>query len=87
MPKLTIEVPEDVEEDIKKFPETDWSSLVADFVRMKSFELEVSRSRRLRQLLFKSLVSESKLTEEEALKLGEKVNKGMLKSLKEEGWL
>ena len=43
------------------------------------------QSRKLRHLLFKALVSESKLTEEDAMELGRDINESMLKDLKNKG--
>ena len=84
MSELIVKVPKDLEKNIREFPE-DWSGIALEAIRLKAFELELGRSRRLRHLLFKALISESKFTEEDALELGRKVNESMLKDLKSKG--
>jgi hypothetical protein len=53
--------------------------MIIEFLRLKVFELELKR------LILEMLSMKSKLTEEDAVKLGEKVREDMLKELKEKG--
>jgi hypothetical protein len=57
--------------------------MIVKFLRLKVFELELKRLRELQKLMLETLSMKSKLTEEDAVKLGDKVKEGMLKELKE----
>jgi len=59
--------------------------MIVEFLRLKVFELELKRLRELQRLMLEMLSMKSKLTEEDAVKLGEKVKEGMLQELKERG--
>jgi hypothetical protein len=59
--------------------------MIVEFLRLKVFELELKRLRELQRLMLEMLSMKSKLTEEDAVKLGEKVREGMLQELKEKG--
>jgi hypothetical protein len=52
---------------------------------LKVFELELKRLRELQRVMLEMLSMKSKLTEEDAVKLGEMVKEGMLQELKEKG--
>jgi len=82
---ISVEIPEDLKRDIMRFPEVDWSKVERRAIEAKLFDLELERSRKLRRSFFEFLVSKSKLTEEDAKKLGDRINESMLKSLREEG--
>ena len=63
MPKLLM--PEDLEGRVERFPEVNWSAVVRKAIAEK-----------LERLAFlEHFASESELTEEDAIKLGRKVNK------------
>ncbi|MEK6914175.1 MAG: hypothetical protein AABW83_00840 [Nanoarchaeota archaeon] len=68
MIELRIEISEDLKKKMLELS-TDWDSIIDTFIREKISELS-----RLR-----SIVSKSKLTEKDALELGRKVNKGLVK--------
>ena len=59
--------------------------MIVEFLRLKVFELEVKRFRELQRVMLEMLSMKSKLTEEDAVKLGEMVKEGMLQELKEKG--
>ncbi len=84
MAELVVKIPEGLEKEIKKFPEN-WSEVALEAIRLKTFELELERSRKLRQLLFKALIAESKFTERDALEVGRKINESMFADLKAKG--
>ena len=84
MAEIVVEVPEELGREIKEFSEN-WSAIALDAIRLRVFELELERSRKLRHLLFKALISESKFTEKDALELGRKVNESMFGDLKAKG--
>ena len=72
MAELTIELSEDLKRKMAELP-VDWSVIIAVFIREKVFEWA-----RLR-----SIVDKSKLTEEDALEIGRKINAGLAKRYKE----
>ncbi len=83
--EITISIPEELEEEIKKIPKEELSEMLKEFLRLKIFELELKKSKELQRLVLEMLSTKSKLTEEEAMELGEKVKEGLLQELKEKG--
>ncbi len=83
MAEIVVKIPEELKEKIEKLPGID--GIIEEFLRLKAFELELKRSRELQRFVFEALASKSKLTEKDALKLGSKVEEGMLEELKEKG--
>jgi metal-responsive CopG/Arc/MetJ family transcriptional regulator len=83
--EITISIPEELEEEIKKIPKEELSEMLKEFLRLKIFELELKKSKELQRFVLEMLSTKSKLTEEEAMKLGEKVKEGLLQELKEKG--
>lgn len=83
MAELKVIVPDELESDL------DWSEFIAKTIELKAFELELSKSNKLRLLLLKALTSKSKLSEKEAEKfaaeLGNKIKEGRLNELKDKG--
>lgn len=84
MAELVINIPKGLERGIKELQE-DWSEVALEAIKLRAFELELERSRKLRSLLFKTLISKSKFKENDALEIGRKVNESMLKDLKAKG--
>ena len=79
MPNITLSVPEDLKEKIDSLPEINWSESVRNFLSEKA----------KRALLLKKLdkmLENSKLTEEDCLKLGEQLKERVWKRHKAEGW-
>ena len=84
MGEVVIKIPEELEKEIEELQEEeDWSEVALKAIELRAFELKLERSRKLRHALFKALISESKLTEKDALELGRKANEEMLVQLKE----
>lgn len=83
--ELKIEIPPDLEEKVRGIPREELSRMIVEFLRLKVFELELKRLRELQRLVLEMLSMKSKLTEEDAVKLGEMVKEGMLQELKEKG--
>ena len=79
MVSITLSVPEDVREKMKRFPGVNWSG----FVRV-SIESEVKRLSWKEEML-KKLESEKKF-DAIALEIGDKIKDGMWKRYKKEGW-
>jgi hypothetical protein len=80
-----LKSPPDLEEEVRRIPREELSRIIIEFLRLKVFELELKRLRELQRLMLETLSMKSKLTEEDAVKLGDKVREGMLKELKEKG--
>ena len=85
MAELVIKIPDELEKEIEEMAEEDWSEVALKAIELKVFELKLEKSRKLRHALFKALISESKLTEEDAMELGRKANEEMLAELKDKG--
>ncbi|HJH26770.1 MAG TPA: hypothetical protein C5S37_08355 [Methanophagales archaeon] len=71
-------VPIGLKEEMEKFPEVEWSEIAKE-----TFFLEVKRQVLLRKL--DKIFEHSELTDEDALRLGEKVKEAGYKELKEKG--
>ena len=69
MVSITLSVPEELKKEMDKFQEINWSAVAREAIKKKINLLEQ----------FKEFTKDSKLTEEEALKLGSEVS---LKALK-----
>mgnify|MGYP006910769849 FL=1 len=82
---MVVKIPKELKKEIEELPEEDWSEVALKAIELRAFELKLEKSRKLRHALFKALISESKLTEEDALELGRKANEAMLEALKEKG--
>ncbi len=74
MATLTITVPEELKQDMDASPIINWSEVARAAIRQKVAQLK----------LFKSIVAKSKLTEEDALELGKKINKSLHARLRRE---
>jgi hypothetical protein len=85
--ELRIEIPPELEEEVRRIPREELSRMIIEFLRLKVFELELKRLRELQKLILEMLSMKSKLTEEDAVKLGEKVKEDILQELKEKGMI
>jgi len=81
----SLELSEELENKMREFPEVDWPEVAEESIKAKAFELSLNSSKKIRLSILKLLASKSKLTEKDALELGNKVNEGIAKRLKEEG--
>ncbi len=79
MVSITLSVPESVREQMKKFPEINWSGFVRASIEEKAKRL-LWKERMLKQL------ESEKESDELALKIGDKIKEGMWKRYKVEGW-
>ncbi len=73
MPIITLSLPEDLKKQMDEFEDINWSAVAREAIKNKLSQL----------LLFKSIVSKSKLTEEDALEIGRKINAGLAKRYKD----
>jgi hypothetical protein len=79
MPNITLSIPEELKKQLDELPELNISEAVRNFLTEKA----------KRALLLKKLdkmLEDSKLTEEDCLRLGDKIKEGMWKRYKEKGW-
>jgi predicted transcriptional regulator len=67
MPTLTLAVPEDLKKKMDELPEMNWSEIARKAISEKVQEYT----------LFKSIVKKSKLTEQDAIRMGREVNKAL----------
>mgnify|MGYP001616809672 CR=1 FL=1 len=69
MVNLTLAIPEDLKREMEKFPEINWSVIAREAIK-KRINLLQHLSRFAR---------DSEITEEDAIRLGRKVNEGLAK--------
>jgi len=69
MTNMTLAIPEDLHEIMKKHSEIKWSEVARHAIWEKARKLE----------LMDKLLANSKLTEEDALRMGREVNKGIVR--------
>ncbi len=79
MPNITISVSEDLKKKIEGLPELNLSEAIREFLAKK-----VERAVLLKKL--DKMLENSELTEEDCLKLGEKVKEQIWRKYKREGW-
>jgi len=71
MTNITLAVPEDIKKEMDKFPEINWSEIArASIIKRISFLKEMNK-----------LLKDSEMTEEDAIRLGRKVNKAIARKL------
>ena len=73
MPAITLSVSSDLKEEMDKVKFVNWSEVAREAIREKISQLA----------LLNSIVKKSKLTKEDALEIGRKVNASMHKRYKE----
>jgi len=78
MPTITLSVPENLKREMKQFREINWSEVSREAISEKIKKLELLK-------VLDKLASKSELTDKDCLELGKKVNKNMLKKLKDKG--
>lgn len=79
MPTAVLTIPEEVKKELKEFVWVNWSEVGKEEL------LEQEEKIKLLDEL-DELTKHSKLTDEDALRLGRKVNKAIWERLKKEGW-
>ena len=71
---ITLSMPDELKKQMDEFKDVNWSAVAREAIKIKISQL----------ILFKSIVSKSKLTEKDALKIGRKINASLHKRFKEE---
>jgi len=79
MVSITLSVPKEVREQMKQFPEINWSGFVRASVESKVKQLS------WKEKMLKKLESEKEF-DALALKIGDKIKEGMWKKYKKAGW-
>ena len=72
MVSITLSVPNELKQEMEKFPEINWSEVARQAIKTKIVFLEKMNE----------LFGKSELTEEKAKELGKKVTKEVMKKLK-----
>ena len=75
MSTITLSLADDLKEQMEEFEDINWSAVAREAIKNKLSQL----------ILFKSIVSKSKLTEKDALELGKKINASLHERYKKEG--
>ncbi|MCX6751123.1 MAG: hypothetical protein NTZ83_06720 [Candidatus Pacearchaeota archaeon] len=73
MTAITLSIPEELKKQMDEFEDINWSAVAREAIKNRLSQL----------ILFKSIVSESKLSEKDALEIGKKVNASLHKRFKE----
>jgi len=84
MPEIVVEIPKELFFKVEELSEMKES--IKEFVKLKVFELKLKRNREMQRFVLEALASRSKLTEKDALELGNKINEGILEELREKGF-
>ena len=79
MPNVTLSVSEELKREMESMPEINWSEIVRELLSEKVRRMAVLKK------LDESL-RDSKLSEGQALKLGEELKGKMFKKYKQRGW-
>ncbi|MEX2017592.1 MAG: hypothetical protein WD876_03910 [Candidatus Pacearchaeota archaeon] len=69
MTNMTLAIPQDLHEIMKKHRHIKWSEIARQAIQSQAMKIE----------LMDKILSRSKLTEKDALELGKKINKGITK--------
>ena len=75
MPTITLSMPDDLKKQMDEFGDINWSAVAREAIKGKLSQL----------VLFKSIVSKSRLTEKDALELGRQIKSGRFNELKKRG--
>ena len=79
MPNITLSIPEELKKQLDQLPELNVSESMRQFLTEK-----VKRELLLRKL--DKMLEKSQLSEEDCLRLGDKIKENMWKRYKKEGW-
>ena len=78
MPTITLSVPQNLKKEMEQFREINWSEVSRVAISEKIKKLELLKA-------LDKLASKSELTDKDCLELGRKINKNILKKLKDKG--
>ncbi|MFH1306476.1 MAG: hypothetical protein ABIH83_02345 [Candidatus Micrarchaeota archaeon] len=74
MPTITLSVSEELKKEMEKTREINWSEVAREAIRKKVVQLKI----------LKSIASNSKLTEKDAIEIGRRIKSGLHKRHKKE---
>lgn len=74
MVSITLSVPEELKKKMEEFPEINWSAIAREAIKKRLFMLSE----------FKKFTKDSGFSEEDAIKFGKEVNKGVSKKYKKQ---
>ena len=80
---IKVDVSEELKEELEGSG-IDLSNLVREVIISKAFEMHLAKSKALQRAIFEAIINKSKLSEEDAKELADKVNKGTWQELKKE---
>ena len=72
MVSLTLAIPDDLKREMERFPEINWSVIARESIKKRILLLKKIRE----------FTKDSTLTEEDAIRIGRKVNEGLSKKYK-----
>ena len=70
---ITLSIPDELKKQMEEFHDINWSAVAREAIKIRLSQL----------ILFKTIVSKSKLTEKDALEIGKKINASLHKRFKE----
>lgn len=73
MVNITLSIPEDMKQEMDRFEEMNWSAVARAAIKKRLILLKE----------FREFTKDSELTEEDAIKLGRKINKAAARRFKE----
>ncbi len=76
MPTITLSVPSDLKQEMDKSKFINWSEIAREAIRERISQLAV----------LNAIAAKSKLTEKDALEIGNKIKKSMWKKYQKKGW-
>lgn len=76
MPTITLSVPSDLKIEMDKTRFINWSEVAREAIRERVEQLA----------MLNAIVAKSKLTEKDAMEIGQKIKKTMHKKYQEKGW-
>ena len=74
MVSITLAVPAELKDDMDAFPDINWSAVAREAIKQKIILLKK----------FREFTKDSEMTEEDALRLGKKVNRALAERYKKE---
>ncbi len=74
MATLTLAIPEELKRDLEQSPRINWSEVARNAIQQRVAQLKI----------VKAIAAKSKLTEEDALEIGRKINKSLHERLRRE---
>jgi hypothetical protein len=83
MEEIKLKISDDLMEELKKFPDLKLSEIVERALRK---EIEERKKTELLLTALNKILKRSKMTEKDALKLGEEIKDKMRKRYEAEGW-